>query len=144
MTTKARTAEWNHSTRWQDPRRGSTWAGDRTKEYSEDDREAMGLAREWLARTWVPGRDAEPVWSAELIDRDGTVWRKVQEGKTGSTGAWSPEGEPDVHLKWSSPAMAVAGPFMGPRRLTAEEVSEQKRAASNIRWAREKERRNIR
>lgn len=136
MSTPRTTPEWNGTRRWQDHRPGATWAGDNTREYTTDERDAMALACDWLNRTWVPGRDPEPVWSAELVDRDGTVWRKIQEGKRGATGAWSPEGVPELHLRWTSPAMALAGPFIGPRRRSAEEVAEQKRAASNARWAR--------
>lgn len=139
MTAQPRTTPgWDGTRRWQDARPGSTWAGDNTREYTDGERDAMELAREWLNRTWIPGRDPEPVWSAELIDRDGIVWRKIKEGKRGASGAWSPEGVPELHLRWGSPAMAVAGPFIGPRRRNAEEVAEQKRAASLARWDREK------
>ena len=87
-------------------------------------------ARLGLNFVHVPGRDPEPQVRAELIGRDGTVWRKGTE--TGS--GWVPEDEPDLELKWTSPAMSFAGPFAGPRIRSREKLAADRRKAARGRW----------
>jgi hypothetical protein len=119
--------------------RASLWLSDGTRRYADEERHAIDVAADLLNRVHVPGVDPEPQWTAELVDRSGTVWRKHTEGARGKshgTACWSPEGDEDLGLKWSSPAMAVAGPFMGPPLRSEAEVRDMKARAASRRWSR--------
>lgn len=96
------------------PRRRSAWTEKRVMERTTEERLAILDAAAVLAsRVVIPGRDPEPYANAELVDRSGTVWRK-DDSHAGD--GWAPEGGDDMSLRWSSPAMAAAGPFMRPLR----------------------------
>lgn len=122
------------------PRRRSDWSGTRTALMSEEERELIGNLTVLHQRVHVPGQDPEPPQSSELIDRDGTVWRR--DNHAGRDG-WAPEGGDDMALKWTAPAMAFAGPFIGPRRRTREEISADKASAARARWAQEQKRMGV-
>lgn len=115
-------------------RRPSTWEGDGSRLYEADETAAIQQAADLLERVHVPGRDPEPQWLAELVDRDGIVWRK---GRHSHAEGWSPEGCPELGLKWTAPAMSHAGPFIGPRVRTVDEVTAAKARAAGVRWDRE-------
>lgn len=119
------------------PRRAHAWTATRTAAMSDEERRIVGNIATMHERVHIPGRDPEPPWSSELIDREGVIWRR--DNHAGRDG-WAPEGGDDLALRWSSPAMNTAGPFIGPRRRTQEEIAADKASAARARWARERKR----
>lgn len=117
--------------------RPSQWLSDGTRRYTDEERAAIDVAADLLDRVHVPGKDPEPQWTAELVDREGVVWRLHREGRDGSSRGWSPDGCPELGLRWTSPAMFHAGPFIGPRLRSQEEITDMKARAARRRWDRE-------
>lgn len=118
------------------PRRTYDWQRTRTAVLSDDERKIIQDITDLHGRIHVPTIDPEPPYSAELVDRTGTVWRRDHHSKDGG---WSPEGESILALRWSSPAMFAAGPFIGPRRRTEDEIRADKASAARARWDREQQ-----
>lgn len=88
--------------------RRSSWDG-RRRIRTWDEEAAIASAARLLERVVVPSRDDEPAPSCELVDRSGVVW--TTDRHSGRDG-WAPEGGDDVALRWTSPAMFDAGPFV--------------------------------
>lgn len=76
---------------------------------TQDEEAAIASSARLLSRVAVPGVDVEPPPSAELVDREGVVW--TTDRHAGRDG-WAPEGGDDLALRWTSPALAAAGPFV--------------------------------
>lgn len=91
--------------------RRSAWDG-RRRIRTQDEEAAIASAARLLERVVIPGRDDEPAPSCELVDRHGTVW--TADRHAGRDG-WAPEGGDDLALRWTSPAMEAAGPFVALR-----------------------------
>lgn len=89
--------------------RRSSWEGGRRRIRSEEEEKAVARAQWILSSVVVPGLHREPPASVELVDRDGTVW--TTDKHSGRDG-WVPEGGDDMALRWSSPALFAAGPFV--------------------------------
>ena len=77
---------------------------------TQDEEAAIASAARILERVVDPYRDLEePAPSCELVDRHGVVWTK--DAHRGADG-WAPEGGDDLALRWTSPALGAAGPFV--------------------------------
>lgn len=103
------------------------------KQQERERRRQLVEAEEIHSRIYIPELDHEPPYSAELVDRFGTVWlRNHRHAHDG----WYPEDMPELELKWSSPAMQAAGPFAAKKKRTPEQVAAHHAKAANGRQCR--------
>lgn len=98
------------------------------KQWERERKQQLKEAEEILSRVYIPALDHEPPYSAELVDRYGTVW--VRDHRRAASG-WFPEDMSDYGVKWSSPAMQAAGPFVSRRKRTPEQIRAHKAKAAN-------------